>query len=134
MLLAAPGGTWPALLHRLATSWAALLRLLVGLLPAAAVVVGLLPAAAVVVGARRVAGDVVIHIGPFGVVHRVVEPAEVKPLVVVPGGVHQPGQGPGVDGPGHRRRGTDTRSRSAATTSSPSYTSAASARNSSGSV
>lgn len=48
---------WPALLHRLTTSWSALLRLLIGV----AVIV------AVITAALCVLGDVTVQVGPFGV-------------------------------------------------------------------
>lgn len=62
-----PAG-WPALLHRLTTSWSALLRLLIGV----AVIV------AVVTGALCLLGDVTVQLGPFGVELRP-EPAVVAP-------------------------------------------------------
>ncbi|MEU4740699.1 hypothetical protein AB0G02_09560 [Actinosynnema sp. NPDC023658] len=50
---------WPALLHRLATSWPALLRLLLGVV----LVVG------IVTGALHALGDVRVEFGPFVVEH-----------------------------------------------------------------
>lgn len=55
---------WPALLHRLATSWSALLRLLVGVAIAVAIITG----------ALHVLGDVRIEFGPFAVERRVTPP------------------------------------------------------------
>jgi hypothetical protein len=52
--------SWPALLHRLATSWSALLRLLFGL---AAVV-------AIITIALCFLGDVSVHLGPLVIEHR----------------------------------------------------------------
>lgn len=60
---------WPALLHRLTTSWSALLRLLIGV----AVIV------AVVTAALCFLGDVTVQIGPFGV------ELGPEPAVVTPG-------------------------------------------------
>jgi disulfide bond formation protein DsbB len=100
-----PGG-WPALLHRVATSWSTLLRLLVGV----AVVIAL------ITGALHCLGDVTVEVGPITIQHRqapAVAPAQRDPS---------------------RLRGSGTRSRSAATTMSPPNTSAASSWNRRGSV
>lgn len=112
-----PGG-WPALLHRLATSWSTMLRLLFGV----AVVV------TIITVALHFLGPVTVQIGPFAVEIR----QEVTTVLARDQGGARPG--PGRSGRHARRLGTATRSRSAATTSSPSNTSAASAWNRPGSV
>ncbi|QTR05692.1 hypothetical protein J7S33_14730, partial [Saccharothrix algeriensis] len=63
--------SWPALLHRLLTSWPPLLRLLLLLVATVAIVVG----------ALRLVGDVTLHIGPIGVEHRVEHGAERLPAL-----------------------------------------------------